>query len=349
MTRKLCRLPLLFVYVICLSGCLCSEIMPKHYARPSVDCLNAENIDECKGITTYYGFGIGHPAMRHPQEYLDVLEKEDPFFCQIFSEYLERECLKAMQPKGGTLQVKCDRIKDISHKCMCYNYMNATDSLKLCHTTFNSSIICQRSTPDDGRYVYDGHTYGSQEECFRENGKTRKDLNLCEIVTEGEPGYEWTERRCYKAIALKTMNITICKSLYYEDDQNLCIMSAARTKKDIQLCDLISENVTERGQRIQPYTAICLAAVTADEKYCSNISKDYKELCSREVGISKNDPTTCDALKDIFDRDRCYKTFALALHKPGICDMINKVQSGQMMVDACIESAKSDTHYLEVN
>lgn len=84
---------------------------------------------------------------------------------------------------------------------------------------------------------------------------------------------------------------------------------------------------------------LALSMKTKDVSLCEKIQPsdsyvDYRELCIMNISIEIKDPTICNRITDVFDRDNCLQGVAYAAKNTAICSRI----SDDIAKETCLES-----------
>lgn len=180
--------------------------------------------------------------------------------------------------------------------------------------SFNSSILCSLLANN-----------GASQECFAKVAVKKLDASLCEKADESNTGSSYTiagstERmpspginfnNCYKEIAKKTSNLSLCSNIRGPneyDDMYYCYKGALGGKIDFTICDAIS-----------------------------NI--ENKNMCINQIALNSKDPTMCEKL-DWVSRSTCLYQMACQNNDKDICYSIYERKGQYTCLEKMADNAK---------
>jgi len=139
--------------------------------------------------------------------------------------------------------------------------------------------------------------YG-KDVCYKEIAQKYNDISLCDkIVNLG------IKNTC---IAVLRQNISICNSMEEGPDKNFCYKGVAIAKKDISICDKIDRQMGY----IESWCYVDVAIAKKDISICDKMEyEDNKNHCYADVAIAKKDISICDKIEYGVDyRNYCSKS-----------------------------------------
>ena len=111
---------------------------------------------------------------------------------------------------------------------------------------------------------------------------------------------------CKTVVAIATKNVSICDDIKFY----LCYFTLAKELDDVELCDKITE--------YHSYRSLCFsyfAEKNKDPTICKRVGKnvfgeDISYFCYTNVAIAKEDPSICENLKLLKEKEFCYSQLA---------------------------------------
>lgn len=144
----------------------------------------------------------------------------------------------------------------------------------------------------------------------------RKDPNVCEeIEYYGISPYEERDR-CFKEVAWKTYNKSICKSIKTEFIKNSCyefIVASERSESDCE-----KEQI--QTSKDSCYNIIAMRKLNANLCEKAGILRD---VCYYELAKKKLDENLCEKPIDNSYRNNCYHSLAVLKKDLSLCDKIS--------------------------
>ncbi len=214
------------------------------------------------------------------------------------------------------------------------NVVNTSNVIEICDdacfyklaVNTNDYLACQNlSKPSTTESCYEEISNSSFEACKLVSNETKRNscvtlfavadgnMELCNLLSDGK-------EECRLAIdpCDQSTNKPLCKALNTNDPSNClsdnnCLLNYSLTKKDSEICNLISQNAVSKA---------CISSIKATDK-CYQLSKpSERDYCYQLYAVYSDDYLTCTEINPATSYAlSCYSFFAAKRKELSICNI----------------------------
>ena len=200
----------------------------------------------------------------------------------------------------------------------------------------NDYKLCEKiPTPKTLSMPWEGRNH-----CYQMIAVNTNDPSICENIEnlEGEEDYD---RNYCKAIASR--DISFCDKIVIEDLKKYCnrnlLMDTTAKTGDVSICEELG--VEHIGYKLSCLTKVAL--FSGDESICDSIPAN--EVLANKVAhieckaMVRGDPTVCETLESVVNKDNCFNKVAFVKQDISICDKIERshIKIGSSIDAGCVE------------
>ena len=162
-----------------------------------------------------------------------------------------------------------------------------------------------------------------RDECYYYAAEDKADLSYCDKLSGSSFYYD--KAGCYGEVAVASDDTTICSKLGTAGKRDECYYKFLYEYQwsyyypDWSLCDKFSKS----SYRDECYQYA--ASDTFELSYCDKISGTSfytKADCYADVAYGSYNPSICERLSTVAERDDCYYSYAVDSYSPAVCDYI---------------------------
>jgi hypothetical protein len=291
----------------------------------------------------------------------EALDKGDPSLCLAHEKDIDVDfCVRSVAKKTGDEKV-CDEYfkDDIKNRADCYADIGGeTGKLELCdqsgrisgHTEVKWDCYkdagVKKEDPDICAKISDPE---KKSECYGTLGQKMNRIDLCQEASKAKKG-NYMADGCFKTLAEKSNDPTLCKNIEYEPSRDLCYLNIAVKTKNPNACLGMSEEyghyctgrVTGNPEECEyagRHKDLCLAdsaETSGNSQVCEKLEGYLKEQCYEGVVRTTGDESLCEKIPN--RRDACLMNAARASKDAGICEMVAPTSRNQCITDVAISS-----------
>lgn len=298
-------------------------------------------------------------------------QRKDPSICErIGDEEVQFGCYIELA-KELEMPSLCEKLPEtymetpdimISPRGWCYHevgsrLMVTNDLLPLCEKLGNpewciTSAAVNKLDESICKVLCDNPEEGSCYECKIKVAVAKNDSGICDRIECPEIGSQLAlcsyKDRCYKEIAIKTKNSSLCENVKHHKQANKehCITiakgdaSLCKETNDISIClglasELKNPSLCKTENMSSWYCYHDFAMELRDPELCANIDKDVRrDDCYKELAQLLLDVNICEDINDLYQKHTCYQALAAFTRDTSICEKITETERDPLRVSA---------------